>query len=423
MKLTRRQIVAGLATTAITTPFAHAHPLFATRDELGLYTYGDREPVFGLEELMPGNELRLSHFDVVEISREAILLRAVATDGSFGVVAASPNKWWEVKPLLQNLVLPYLEGEDVLEIEAHWWRFLRGEYEYSGNPLWNAWGHAETAVLDLIGQVTAKPVAELLGGVKRTDIPMYISGGQRGGDPQREVDALAARLEETGCKGVKVKIGRRMSRNEDAGEGWTENIISAVRRHFGDELTLYVDANGAFDAQAALALAPMLEDYGVDMIEEPCSFLDPEMTGQITRGYRARRSRVLIASGENEGNPVVWRDLIDQHRIDVGQPDPQYGGGLLHCMMIARRLDAAGLKLNPHWPRQGGEQAPLIHLCAAAPDLWGLHEYRLRPRDMPYKHEDDFVIRDGIMRLPDAPGFGVRYDPGLWQNAVRLEAA
>lgn len=145
------------------------------------------------------------------------------------------------------------------------------------------------------------------------------------------------------------------------------------------------------------------------------------MTAQITRGYRARRSSVLIASGENEGNPTVWRDLIDGHKIDVGQPDPQYGGGLLHCMMIARRLDAAGLKTNPHWPRQGGEQAPLIHLCAAVPSLWGLQEYRLKPREMPYGHEDDYVIRNGYMRLPDARGFGVRYAERLWERAVRLE--
>lgn len=421
MKPTRRQMIAGLAGAALTAPLASAHPLFATQEENGLYTYGDREPVFGLENLIPGGELRLSHFDVVEIDRESILLRAVAQDGQFGVVAASPNKWWEIKPILQNLVRPYLEGEDMLEIEEHWWRFLRGEYEYAGNPLWNAWGHAETAILDLIGQVTCKPVADILGGVKRTEIPMYISGGQRGGDPQEEVDALTTRLEETGCKGVKVKIGRRMGRNADASEGWSEAIVSAVRRAFGDEITLYADANGAFDAQTAIALAPMLEEHGVTMLEEPCSFLDPEMTGQITRGYRARRSSVLIASGENEGNPVVWRDLIDDHRIDVGQPDPQYGGGLMHCMMIAQRLDAAGLKLNPHWPRQGGEQAPLIHLCAAAPNLWGLHEYRLKPRDMPYGHEDDYVIRGGIMRLPDAPGFGVRYDERLWDRAVRLE--
>jgi len=421
MNLTRRGMLSGLGGSALAAPFASAHPLFATRNENGLYSYGAQEPVFNLEALIPNGELRLSHFDVVEIDREAILLRAVAKDGQFGVVAASPNKWWEIKPLLQNLVRPYLEGEDMLEIEDHWWRFQRKEYEYAGNPLWNAWGHAETAILDLIGQVTGKPVAELLGGVKRTDIPMYISGGQRGGDPQEEVDLLAARLEETGCKGVKVKIGRRMGRNGDAGEGWSEAILSAVRKAFGTDLTVYADANGAFDAPTAIAVAPMLEEYGVAMIEEPCSFLDPQMTGQITRGYRARRSRVLIASGENEGNPVVWRDLIDGHLIDVGQPDPQYGGGLLHCMMIARRLDAAGLKLNPHWPRQGGEQAPLIHLCAAAPSLWGLHEYRAKPRDMPYAHDADYVIRDGVMRLPMKPGYGVTYDERLWDKAVRLE--
>jgi L-alanine-DL-glutamate epimerase-like enolase superfamily enzyme len=106
--------------------------------------------------------------------------------------------------------------------------------------------------------------------------------------------------------------------------------------------------------------------------------------------------------------------------IDVGQPDPQYGGGLLHCMLVARRLEAAGLKFNPHWPRQGAEQAPLIHLCAAAPSLYGLQEYRLQPREMPYGHSSSYKLERGVLQMPDEPGFGVSYDPKIWESATRL---
>ena len=144
------------------------------------------------------------------------------------------------------------------------------------------------------------------------------------------------------------------------------------------------------------------------------------MTGQLTEAYRRRRSPVLIAGGENEGSPTLWRQLIDGRLIDVGQPDPQYGGGLLHCMVVARSLSEAGLKLSPHWPRQGAEQSPLLHFCVAAPDLFGLQEYRLRPRDMPYGPISDYTLKDGVMTVPRAAGFGVAYDPSLWNKAVRL---
>jgi L-alanine-DL-glutamate epimerase-like enolase superfamily enzyme len=417
----RRQILAGLGAGALAMP-AFANPLFATRGSDGMYRFGEQQKHFALEELMPGQELRISHFEVAEFNEESILLRCVAKDGTAGVAVASPNKWWEVKPLLERLVLPYLQGEDALELEEHWWRFLRREYEYSGAPLWNAWGHAENAVLDLIGQATGKPVAELLGGIHRTNIPFYISANRRGGDPMREVAALEQALEETGCTGVKVKIGRRMGRNRDASEGWTNGIVSGVRERLGEEVSLYVDANGAYDAPTAIALQPMLDEHGVAMMEEPCPYQDLVMTAQVTAGYRKARSGVMIATGENEGSPTLWRQLINGEVMDVGQPDPQYGGGLLHCVMIARALDAAALQFNPHWPRQTAEQAPLMHLCAAAPSLWGLQEYRLRPRQAAYEYEADYTLKDGHMTLPDKPGFGVSYPDSNWHKAQRLEA-
>lgn len=417
--MNRRHFILGLSCLGAGA-HALAHPLYATRGKDGLYAFGERTPQFGIEELMPNDELRISHFDVVEFDQESILLRCVAKNGAFGVTAASPNKWWELKAIINNLIVPLLEGEDALEIEEHWWRFLRSEYEYAGAPLWNAWGHVECAVLDLIGQVTGKPVAEILGGIKRDKIPMYISGGARGGDPTPELDLLERRLEETGCKGVKVKIARRMGRNADASEGWTESILSSVRARLGGEISLYVDANGAFDAPTAIGLRPLLEAHGVSMIEEPCPFFDTVMTGQVTAAYRKARSPVLIATGENEGNPVVWRDLIEQDLLDVGQPDPHYGGGMMHCMMIAKHLQSKGLRLNPHWPRQTVEQAPLIHFCAAAPELWGLQEYRSKPRKELYEWEADYALTDGHMKLPLAPGFGVTYDAAQWKRAKRL---
>lgn len=419
-RMDKRQFLLGAGAGLLALP-GFANPLFATRAEGGLYRFAEPERQFALEELMPGGELRISHFEAAEFNEESILLRCVAQDGTTGVAVASPNKWWEVKPLLERLVLPYLEGEDALELEEHWWRFLRREYEYSGAPLWNAWGHAENAVLDMIGQATGKPVAELLGGVQRRDIPFYISANRRGGDPLREVDALGEVLQETGCRGVKVKIARRMGRNRDASEGWTRGIVEGVRDRLGD-VSLYVDANGAYDAPTAIALQPFLDEHRVAMMEEPCPYQDLAMTAQVTAGYRKARSGVMIATGENEGSPTLWRQLIDGECMDVGQPDPQYAGGLLHCMMIARALAAAGMRFNPHWPRQGAEQAPLIHLCAAAPQLWGLQEYRLRPRTPAYEYEADYALKDGHMTLPDKPGFGVSYPESNFASAVRLGA-
>ena len=429
--ISRRAAMAGLASLsgmAGAGP-ALAHPLFATRRRDGLYAFDEQEPLLDLETTS-SSPIIIDRFDMVEVSAESVLLRVVSRDGAFGVTAASPNKWAEVRPLLKSLVLPSLIGRDARRLEQHLWVFSREQYEYAGAPMWNAWGHAECAVFDLLGQVSGRPVADLLGGVKRTSIPMYISSNRRGGDPREEVDAMAAAVEASGCRGVKVKIGARMSRNRDARPndsfsattdlGWSEAIVSLTRARFGDDFTIYADANGSFDAPTAIAKAAMLRAHGVALFEEPCPGDDLVMTGQVTRALARRRGNPLVASGENEGNPTVWRQWIDGRHLDVAQPDPHYGGGLIHCIAVARLCAAAGLKFNPHWPREGPEQAPLVHLCAAAPELWGLQEYRLRPRPHPYGPISTYELRDGAMQLPAEPGFGVRYDPALWTRAVAL---
>jgi D-galactarolactone cycloisomerase len=419
---TRRAAMAGafgLGAGLAASP-ALAHPLFATRRPDGLYAFGPQAPLLELEQQVPGPVV-IERFDVVELTGESTLLRAVSRDGAFGVTAASPNKWREVRPLLQALVLPFLVGRDARQLERHLWAFAREQYEYAGAPMWNAWGHAECAVFDLLGQVAGLPVAALLGGVRRREIPFYISSNRRGGDPVAEVAALEAALAHTGCTGVKVKVGARMSRNRDAGDGtWTPRIVAETRRRLGDAITIYTDANGSFDAPTAIDVADLLRDHQVALFEEPCPGEDLVMTGQVTQALRRRPGSPLVASGENEGNPTIWRQWIDGQHLDVAQPDPQYAGGLIHCIAVARLTAQAGLHFNPHWPREGAEQAPLVHLCAAAPQLWGLQEHRLRPRPHPYGPLSSYALKDGIMTLPDEPGFGVSYDPSLWTRAVAL---
>lgn len=416
-----RRLALGALGAGLSSPIS-AHPLFATLNRQGLYAFGPREPMLNLQAAS-SSPIIIDRFDLVQVSEESILLRAISRDGAMGVTPASPNKWAELRVLVKNLVLPFLIGKDARHLEAHLWEFSRKQYEYAGAPMWNAWGHAECAVFDLIGQVTNKRVADLLGGVKRTRIPMYISSNRRGGDPLVEIGALEAALNATGCGGVKIKIGGRMSANRDAQSTngpWTPNIVRETRRQLGDDVTIYVDANGSYDAPTAIEVADLLRDNGVTLFEEPCPGDDIIMTGQVTNTLRRRRNNPLVASGENEGNPTLWRTWINGQHLDVAQPDPHYGGGLIHCMAIAQLAYATGLKFNPHWPRERAEQAPLIHLCAAAPALWGLQEYRLRPRAHPYGPISTYALNDGFMILPDEPGFGVSYDPILWTKAVPL---
>src|SRR2546425_870678 len=95
-------------------------------------------------------------------------------------------------------------------------------------------------------QVANTPVRiasiELLRGILRPEIPVYLSSMRRDTTPEQEVAWLSQRLEETGAKAVKLKIGGRMSKNADAAPQRTERLVALARKTFGDGIAIHVDA-------------------------------------------------------------------------------------------------------------------------------------------------------------------------------------
>jgi L-alanine-DL-glutamate epimerase-like enolase superfamily enzyme len=197
--------------------------------------------------------------------------------------------------------------------------------------------------------------------------------------------------------------------------GRSEAVIALARRTFSDGMTIYADANGAYDAPTAIEVSRMLANYGVDIFEEPCPFEDFEMMRQAAEG-----SVVKVAGGENDYAFEKWRWYIAHRVFDVVQPDPMYGGGALRCLQVQRMAEAAGLLYAPHFPRNNADTAPMLHLCAVASNLYGFQEYRSRPDTLDYAHTPEMAPRQGDMRLPRGPGWGIAYDPSIWASATRV---
>ena len=89
-------------------------------------------------------------------------------------------------------------------------------------------GDGQFAILDLFGRITNKSIGELIGGVTRTSVPFYVASGRRDTTPQQEIDYLKSLIDETGAKAVKYRVGGRMSRNQDASPGRTQNVDPAL---------------------------------------------------------------------------------------------------------------------------------------------------------------------------------------------------
>ena len=411
-KLHRRELIAGMAALAGSPAIAGITP--ARRRADGLLAFPeDEQPLVDFRRFLP-DPVILRSAEILVVDGKHQFVRAVADDGTDGVVKAN-SRMEEVTSLFHMLAKPAFVGKDVRDLQSHLATLYRREYKFAGLAFWTAVGHLELAIWDLLGKRAKRRCVDFMGPVIRDRIPIYVSSLDRNTSPEQEVDNLQAAMARTGARAVKLKVGGRMSRNQDAAPGRSEAVVALARKRLGDEVTIYADANGSYDAPRGIEVARMLEAHGVAGFEEPCPHEDPEMQKQV-----ADRVRIPILGGEQDGRMEQWRWYIENRGLDVLQPDFMYNGGMLRTLAVQRMASAANVGIAPHYPRNGAETVELIHFAAQASNLWGYQEYRAKPRVLDFAHDPVIDPVDGELHLPPGCGFGIRYDPDLWLRARRL---
>ena len=344
------------------------------------------------------------------------LVQATSEEGVTGVATVNDRLAY-LWPVFRQFIIPYFVGKDARDLPS----LVEGVYTYrsvyklAGIAFWNPVAYAELAILDLLGKLADCPVGELLGTVIRQDIPVYLSSLRRDTTPEEEVAWLVDRLAETGATAVKLKIGGRMSRNADASPGRTKRLIRLARKTFGDEITIYVDANGSYDAACAIEVGTFLAGYSVDFLEEPCPWQAYWETKRVTDALV-----MPVAGGEQDSSLEMFAWMIRDRVVDVVQPDVMYNGGLIRALQVAKMAAAAGMSIMPHSPKVGAEAAAVLHFCSVAENMGPYQEWRGEHIEPVSWCSPAFEIRDGCVHVPAGPGLGVDYDPGIWKRTERL---
>lgn len=410
---------AGAGATGLTTLGAQAGMVVAQPGADGLLRFAETAPRVDFARWAK-SPIRLRSIEVFQLGRaDTQFVRVTSEDGQEGVVKAN-SRMEEVISLLDMAVAPTLLGQDMRMIGSLIDEIYRRQYKFAGLALWTAIGHIELAVWDLIGKTANVRCVDMMGGPRRQSVPIYVSSLSRTTTPEEEVARFEEAIARTGARAIKLKVGGRMSRNEDAAPGRQEALVALARKKLGDSVTIYADANGSFDAPRALEICAMLESHGVAILEEPCPFEDFEMTAQVTHAVRRRGYTLKVAGGEQDGAFERWRWYIQQSALDVLQPDFMYNGGMLRTLMVADMAKAAGVGVAPHYPRNGVETVELIHFACHVDNLHGYQEYRQRPRDLPFEHTPVIAPRDGTLALHDGAGFGAVYGAHIWRDGARL---
>jgi L-alanine-DL-glutamate epimerase-like enolase superfamily enzyme len=336
-------------------------------------------------------------------------------DGATGLAVAHPDVLESTWPILTRRVAPFFVGKDARDLES----LLDGvyvtnsNYKWQGLPFWVPVASVEFAILDLLGQVAGKPLGELFGGVVRRDIAVYRASGNRGNSPEAEIAYLQQVISETGARAIKFRLGARM-RYDEASTRRDLTLIPLTRKTFGDDMTIYADANGSYDIPMAVRIGRIMHEHQLAFLEEPVPFDYYDETKQI-----ADDLTIPVAGGEQESSLRRFRWMIEHRGVDVVQPDLFYFGGLVRSIRVARMAAAAGLPCTPHMSDGGLGFLYVTHFASCVPNAGPFQEYKGRDEGLPVSSDTSPLVSvKGLLRVPTGPGLGVTIDPSFVKKAV-----
>ncbi len=274
------------------------------------------------------------------------------------------------------------------------------------------------ALLELMGQTAQRPLADFFGGAIRQDIPIYVASGVRGNKPEEEIEHLQKLVADSGAKALKFRLGGRMSRNVDSLPGRTEALIPLVRKTFGDNFTLYADANSSYDVPNAIRIGRLMEEHHYSFYEEPVPFDEIWETKQV-----ADELTIPIALGEQEFSFRRFQWCIENRAADIIQPDLHYFGGYIRCTKVAphgrRRGDeprAAHVRRQPGLSGRGPLR--VVH-----PEHRAVHGIQGQRGPAAALFDSPLKSVDGIVRCPTGPGMGITIDPAFVREAKPVTAS
>ena len=370
---------------------------------LGASTPDYEKPLFNLHRHST-SPIKIRSIELLKVEKNYIV-RATSTDGAKGYsVGKDPIE--DYTTILTRRVAPFFVGKDVRDLETLIDEVYIKNYKLAGQPFWLPVGTVEQALFDLFGKTVKKSVGELLGGAKRKEIPVYLSGSGRETTAEREVEVYREALAKSGANAVKFKIGGRMSRNADAYPGRTEKMIELARKAYGDKCVIYVDANGSYDSKKAIEVGRWLEKLGIAFYEEPCPFEEFLETKRV-----ADALKIPIAFGECDSSFAKFQWLIDNRALDIVQPDLNYNGGFIRSARIARMAAKVGMSITPHNTQTGVEGCNILQFASAIPNCGAYMEWPYRGKD---NNESWFTphlkVKDGKVAVPQGPGLGIQFD-------------
>ena len=246
----------------------------------------------------------------------------------------------------------------------------------------------DMAAWDALAKAAGLPLCVLLGGTVGP-VKAYNSSGLWLKNPELLAAEATKLLDEGDFTGLKLRLGRENARDD-------LKAIHAVRASVGNACHLMVDFNQALDFAEALHRGHLIDDLGLDWIEEPIIYDNFDGFARLSAELKT-----LIQIGENFYGARDLHRALQMKACDLVMPDFMRIGGVNGWLRAAAIAGAAGVPVSTHlYPEFG---AHVMRVTETAHWLeW--QDWAEPVLQQPYK------VIDGMLHIPDTPGVGLEWN-------------
>jgi L-Ala-D/L-Glu epimerase / N-acetyl-D-glutamate racemase len=184
----------------------------------------------------------------------------------------------------------------------------------------------DLALLDAAGRQEGRPVTDVLGPVRRTELPYQ--SAVVGHLPLSFLRLYLRQVRKLNKRVVKLKVGFPDDRER----------VAEVRRALGEHIELVLDANGAWSADEAIRTIRGLERFGLAAVEQPVGREDVAGLAQVRRAVGTP-----IVADESICTPAEGRRLLDYRACDLWNLRIGKCGGLLGTLELVEMAAAGGV--------------------------------------------------------------------------------
>ncbi|MDP6512531.1 MAG: mandelate racemase/muconate lactonizing enzyme family protein [SAR202 cluster bacterium] len=344
-----------------------------------------------------------------------LLVRVFTDEGIIGYSEGSRGLG-VFRAYLDDVIKPLLVGTSPLQPRQIWETLALGTGEQATRLPSQIVGAIDVACWDIMGKAAGMPVYSLLGGARRTEIPLYWSRGNGWKKQPEEMLEEVQEGYEKGYRAFKVRMDWRDYR-QDSNPVKDMAIYQKCREWLPDGVPLGFDANCGYSVSTAIEQGRQLEEMGAAHFEEPLPQYDFPGLRQVVDALD-----VAVSTGEQELSAWRFRDLMMLGNPDILQPDILNVGGLSEVVRVFEMAVTHNKVVMPHSPSLGLNSLASLHAYSTVTNAVRPHEFS-EEFTGPVPHVaalfvDPIVPENGAIKLSDRPGLGVEIDEKALADAI-----